>query len=195
VPLTLVCCKRLLWPAYRCTVPTPPASPTTAQQGFDPAFGSVAAARRFLAAQLEKWNQQALLWAAQLVVSELATNSVLHARTAFTVAVRLLPEGALRLEVGDAVRRAPRQRHYELDATTGRGVALVADLARSWGVEQHADGKVVWCELAPPLEAAGGLSAGGSAEADADPGLLDLDAFLGPDDRSELAGGLRDGTR
>lgn len=176
-------------------MPRPPASSTTAQQGFDPAFGSVAAARRFLATQLEKWNQQALLWAAQLVVSELTTNSVLHARTTFTVAVRLLPEGAVRLEVGDAVRRAPRQRHYGLDATTGRGVALVADLARSWGVEQHADGKVVWCELAQPLEAAGGPFAARSAGVDADPGLLDLDAFLGPDDRSEPAGGLRDGTR
>lgn len=128
----------------------PSAVPTTlgfAEQTFAPETASVPAARHFLTAQLKKWDQTDLLWTAQLALTELATNCVLHAQTTFTVGLQLLPDGAIRLELIDGTTRAPRPRTHELDDTSGRGVALVAGLARSWGVQPHPSGKIVWCEL------------------------------------------------
>lgn len=120
-----------------------------AEQSFPPETASVGAARRFVRRLLSEWGSGSAEWNAELAVSELATNCVLHAATAFTVTVTLLPEGAVRLEVADGARRVPKERHYAADTTTGRGVALVAQLTRRWGVDPQADGgKVVWCEIA-----------------------------------------------
>lgn len=107
---------------------------------------SVGAARRFLAATLERWAAEDVAWTAGQALSELATNAVIHAGTPFTVDLAI-GDDALRLAVRDGSRRAPRQRHYGLSATTGRGLALVASLAEDWGVEPLPDGKVVWCRL------------------------------------------------
>jgi len=119
----------------------------SAEQSFPARTGSVRAARHFLDEELERWQQQNLQWTAELLLSELTTNVVLHAGTEFTVALLLLPDGAVRIEVTDRVRRAPRERRYDAEATTGRGIALVVHLSRAWGVDKQADGKVVWCEL------------------------------------------------
>jgi hypothetical protein len=37
---------------------------------------------------------------------------------------------------------------YGTDAVTGRGLALVEQLASSWGVEGTPTGKIVWCTIA-----------------------------------------------
>ncbi len=138
---------------------------------------SVGRARSFLVQTLREWSATALEWEAAQVLSELATNAVIHAATTFTVRLELTGDVALaaelRLEVRDGSRRVPRARHYGLSATTGRGLALVGALTRSWGVEPDADGKTVWCLL--PRE---------EPDADAEP---DLDAFLVLDDLEELA--------
>ena len=120
---------------------------TQAQVQLPPSADSVRAARRFLRSTLEAWNAEPLEWAANQALSELVTNAVLHAGTSVTVSLTLLPDGGLRLEVGDGSPRIPRQRRYGQQATTGRGIALVAGLAQAWGVEPQPDGKTVWCEL------------------------------------------------
>ena len=142
-----------------------------AERTFPPASRSVAAARRFVSETLATWSADGLAWASQQIVSELATNAVLHAASPFTVALGL-SDGVLRIEVGDESARAPRQRHYSDEATTGRGLSLVASIARAWGVTQGASGKRVWCEL---------VSEGERADAE-----IDLDSFLTADD-SDLA--------
>ncbi|MDQ1709127.1 MAG: hypothetical protein QOG49_512 [Frankiaceae bacterium] len=142
-----------------------------AEQSFTGDTASVAAARQFLRDQLSSWGQQAVEWAAELAVSELASNSVLHANTEFTVSLRVLPDGAIRVEVIDGVRRRPRQRDYGTDATTGRGISLVARLARAWGVEPLPAGKVVWCELVGDPADAGLASGNGQVAGRADTGL------------------------
>lgn len=93
----------------------------SAEQSFPARTGSVRAARHFLDEELERWQQQDLQWTAELLLSELATNAVLHAGTEFTVALLLLPDGAVRIEVTDRVRRVPRERRYDAEAPTGAG--------------------------------------------------------------------------
>jgi anti-sigma regulatory factor (Ser/Thr protein kinase) len=120
-----------------------------AQVQLPPDAGSVRDARRFLRETLASWDAEPLEWTASQALSELVTNAVLHAGTPVTVSLALLDDGRLRLEVGDGSPRVPHQRRYGQQATTGRGIALVAGLAETWGVEPRTGGKTVWCELLP----------------------------------------------
>ncbi len=159
-------------------MPSPPLR--AAEQAFSPAASSIPVARRFVTTCLEQWEQDDAVWTVQLLLSELATNAVLHAGGhGFTVEVALLPDGAVRLAIADDSARPPLLRNYGTGATTGRGMALVADLARGWGVEPRPGGKVVWCEILPTAPR---LRAVPDDESTQDDGPLDLDAFLGPDD-------------
>jgi anti-sigma regulatory factor (Ser/Thr protein kinase) len=97
---------------------------------------------------LRSWDLQHLEDVALLLVSELATNALLHARTGFAVeAVRR--RGVLRVVVLDCSAAMPRPRRHDLAAGTGRGLSLIDTLAGSWGAETSADpwAKAVWFEL------------------------------------------------
>ncbi len=80
---------------------------------------------------------------AVLLISELATNVTLHARTDLRVTVRF-EDRQLWAEVKDWNSRMPQACLAPIDATTGRGLALVEALASRWGAERDADGKRVW---------------------------------------------------
>ena len=98
---------------------------------------------------LSSWGLDATAWTAAQVVSELATNCTLHARSDF--AVRLSVEGeSLRVEATDGVVGGLHARQYSSTATTGRGLRIVASLSSAWGVVPTDDGKTVWALL--PLE-------------------------------------------
>ena len=86
--------------------------------------------------------------AAALVASELATNAVVHANTAFEVRI---PEHAEAFRV-EVVNDAPEMivALREPAAESGRGLHIVDALAQSWGTEVTDDQKIVWFEL--PLE-------------------------------------------
>lgn len=113
---------------------------------------SAAAARRFVTTAVQQLGQEALSDFAELLVSELVTNAVLHARTSITLQVHRTSSG-VRVEVIDASPRSPRPRDYSDQATTGRGLALVESLSSSWGMEPHGNGKTVWFELSDENEA------------------------------------------
>jgi anti-sigma regulatory factor (Ser/Thr protein kinase) len=84
-----------------------------------------------------------------LLVSELVTNAVLHARTPLTVRMHL-DTGHLRIEVEDGGDGAPDVHHASHDEVRGRGLQLVAAISTRWGVRSRRDdrpGKVVWFEL------------------------------------------------
>ncbi|GAA5042967.1 anti-sigma regulatory factor (Ser/Thr protein kinase) [Thermocatellispora tengchongensis] len=86
-----------------------------------------------------------------LIVSELVTNAVLHGGGA--VRMRLTArEGWVYAEVGDDGAGLPRRGAGDLDATDGRGLLIVAGLAREWGVVRGPDlrGKTVWFVLGEP---------------------------------------------
>ncbi len=103
-------------------------------------------ARRFVTSSLRRWQRDDWDFVAGLLVTELVTNAVLHARTEITVALELRDE-VLRIRVADGSPRRPQLRGPSTDATTGRGLGLVEQLSRSWGVDSLADGKSVWVEL------------------------------------------------
>jgi len=82
----------------------------------------------------------------QLLVSELATNAVVHARSCFDVTVEKLACGGARVEVRDFGNGMPRVLHHEPIALSGRGLQIVTSLARSWGIEERpaGTGKSTW---------------------------------------------------
>lgn len=122
---------------------------------LDPAATAPAAARRQLGTWLERGGSDgALTEVARLLVSELVTNSVRHARTAPGEPMQLNASwraGALRIAVHDGGQdgRVARRGHEEPDHIGGYGLDLVAQLARTWGVERDAGGTTVWLEIAP----------------------------------------------
>ena len=111
-----------------------------------PEAASVGAAREFVARTLAAWRLPELVDSAVLAVSELATNALLHARSQFTVSVEV-PNDEIVLAVADRSTLPLHLRRYNLAATTGRGLRLVAALTTAWGVDQLAHGKRVWCAL------------------------------------------------
>ena len=109
-------------------------------------------ARAFVAETLTAWNVQAdEVEAAQLVVSELVTNAVLHAADSTTISLDLrLTDGVVRVLVSDGGLGEPDRRLHPDPRTgeTGRGIWLVDAFAERWGTETHGrNGKTVWCEL------------------------------------------------
>jgi hypothetical protein len=109
------------------------------------------ATRRFVHEVLQQWCQadEELVNDAAFVASELATNAVVHAGTAFCVGIRILPaEQLIRLSVRDASPLMSTAGDSSPVARTSWGLRLVADLASCWGVETTSDAKVVWAEFA-----------------------------------------------
>jgi anti-sigma regulatory factor (Ser/Thr protein kinase) len=108
---------------------------------------SVPTARHFVESILSGWGQKDMAWVATMVVSELAANAALHARGEdFRVRVSTVAEG-IRIEVDDNSIRLPQQRTYSREATTGRGLTLVSELAQEWGFDSRGAGKTVWAVL------------------------------------------------
>ncbi|RKT15992.1 anti-sigma regulatory factor (Ser/Thr protein kinase) [Streptomyces sp. 1114.5] len=96
-----------------------------------------------------------LLPTAELLVSELVTNALQHARTPrdrlIFVRFQLSPDDTLRIEVHDADSEKPTLRDSPASAETGRGLLLVHELAHSWGCDPRTGGvgKLVWCHVSP----------------------------------------------
>jgi len=107
---------------------------------------SVGVARRFTVDTLRRWGRDDLSTTGALLVTELVTNAILHARTMVQVCLERRGE-IVRVEVRDGSPVRPALRDHGLDATTGRGLNLVARLAAAWGVDMGGSGKVVWAHL------------------------------------------------
>src|SRR5690554_3391782 len=103
-----------------------------AERSFPPASSSVRAARHFATDALAELDDETLEVVA-LMVSELATNSVRHARTGFRVEVEQ-EEGRVRVSVVDGDETEPRRRVPERGEPTGRGLLIVDRFSDRWGV-------------------------------------------------------------
>jgi anti-sigma regulatory factor (Ser/Thr protein kinase) len=130
-----------------------PEAPAMVGTRLVPELGSVVAARHMVVEAAQSWSlPERVQEDAALVVSELASNAVLHARSVFTVSARRLGQG-LRVEVADRDPALPgpaAERFEDLMAVrsmTGRGLALVAATSDRWGCDRAPGGKVVWAEV------------------------------------------------
>ncbi len=108
------------------------------------------AARRFVASALAAWDLDDLTELATLCTSEVVTNAMRHAGSAFHLAVEARAT-EVRVEVEDRGEGEPVPLLPDVDAETGRGMWLVAALAARWGCDRPAaGGKVVWFSLTSP---------------------------------------------
>jgi anti-sigma regulatory factor (Ser/Thr protein kinase) len=104
-------------------------------------------ARRFLCDALRRTSLlPELVSDSALVLTELAANAMIHARSAFRVAVAWGP-GVVWVSVQDASSTQPVRRGDYQMTLSGRGLSLVGALANRWGMEVLPEGKIVWAEL------------------------------------------------
>jgi hypothetical protein len=81
-----------------------------------------------------------------LAGSELATNALVHTGSGFIVTVHETGPSASRCKT--RTRRDPQpEAGADPEGSTGRGLRIVDALARRWGTEPLATGKVVWAEF------------------------------------------------
>jgi anti-sigma regulatory factor (Ser/Thr protein kinase) len=107
------------------------------------------AARGFVARHLREWRLQPLVGPASLVVSELVTNSVVHAATPVEVTLSR-SDGRIQVVVRDHADGTPQTPGEGVAEHTvgGRGLLLVHAVSRSWGVfPARPRGKAVWAVL------------------------------------------------
>lgn len=134
---------------------------------FPPRADSVRQARSFVSRQLTDAGLDTAAFTASLLVSELVTNAVLHARTECRVEVDSVGS-MVRIAVFDASPRPVLRRRHSVESGTGRGLMLVEQMSRAWGIDENQHGKSVWFEL--------------SEDVSLDEAEPDLDAFLSLDD-------------
>jgi anti-sigma regulatory factor (Ser/Thr protein kinase) len=115
-------------------------------------------ARVWVVSELATIGRDDLADAAELGVSELVTNAILHADPPIVVRVGGTAAHP-RVEVHDTSPAPPKARSMTTDerllATVGRGLGIVAMFSTTWGAEVSSEGKVVWFE--PAAEASGML--------------------------------------
>lgn len=114
-----------------------------------PDLGSPRAAREFATRAMQDWGLDPMIAPTCLVVSELVTNSVLHAVTSMQLTLTRL-DGHLLVAVRDLADGLPEHRQPPAEqGLNGRGLVLVQAFALDWGVlPASSGGKTVWALLA-----------------------------------------------
>ena len=109
---------------------------------------SVRLARQAARLVLTAWWLAQMEGTAVLIVSELVTNAVRHARGTDVIAVDLHAAPTwLRIEIQDTDRHWPQPRIPDGFDESGFGFILVEALASNWGVRETDAGKAVWAEI------------------------------------------------
>ena len=110
---------------------------------------SVTRARQYAKVAAREWGMDGGIPAALLVVSELVGNAVRH--TSSVIHVRLEHHGSrMRITVDDCEPGLVLRKDPDAMDDDGRGLVIVEAFALAWGVEQDADGKHVWADVAFP---------------------------------------------
>lgn len=126
------------------------AGPTTFTATIDlpPERRSVPAARRVLTELLVSWAAEHYREDANLLLSELVTNVMLHVRSRTNMVIEIrLSEPGLWVAVIDASTTPAVPARSPGTSSGGHGLKLVAAIADRWGSEAHTNGKRVWFEL------------------------------------------------
>ncbi|HEX3840978.1 MAG TPA: ATP-binding protein [Acidimicrobiales bacterium] len=144
--------------------------------GSDPT--SAAAGRQFVSDATADLSSETREQVA-LMVSELATNSLVHAATGFKIRIDR-SDTRIRIEVSDVGGGQPILRSPATSDPHGRGLQIVKALADNWGTTERPEhsGKTVWFELSFPPEGrsghvgSAGRSGRGREAGDPDPARL-----------------------
>lgn len=117
---------------------------------LEPDPESVRKARAWVRDVLSRLQREDIVGPAEVGVSELVTNAILHGMPPISVRVRGTRDHP-RVEIRDASVRPPTvnvqmTEEENLLATFGRGLGLVALHSAAWGAELTPEGKVVWFE-------------------------------------------------
>ncbi|HKT02510.1 MAG TPA: ATP-binding protein, partial [Rugosimonospora sp.] len=114
-----------------------------------------ALSRALVSRACQEWGVGRVRRLAELVVSELASNAVVHARTPAVATVRLLDD-CLQMAVRDGdprlVSHPPPGAHGAHHGEHGRGLLILDAMTDSWGSAPTADGKVVWAQVRIPRQ-------------------------------------------
>lgn len=116
---------------------------TSSQRRFSARPSSVAKARRFATQDIEDTELAVRI---ATVVSELATNAIRHAKSAFVLEVRS-HDGHVRVAITDVSADPPRPSVRAKGDPTGRGLMIVEAMSDRWGFHPDGVGKVVWAEI------------------------------------------------
>ncbi|MGW7433314.1 ATP-binding protein [Streptomyces sp. NPDC054861] len=117
--------------------------------------------RRSLRAGLSRWGHPDLVDDAELLLSELVTNALVHTEGP-AIGVRVYVQGArLNIEVNDFAPGGCLPRPAGPYAEHGRGLLIVDALAEEWGVSE--DRTTVWCTL-PLTEGASEMASAAPTE-------------------------------
>ncbi|HSU02336.1 MAG TPA: ATP-binding protein [Nocardioides sp.] len=118
---------------------------------------AAADARRWVGDICQRLERTDLAECAELGVSELVANAIIHATGPFKVRVRGTASHP-RIEVLDGSTSPPvpplaipGDDDLDLLLTFGRGLTMVAQCAVAWGATIEAHGKIVWFEPAPQM--------------------------------------------
>jgi anti-sigma regulatory factor (Ser/Thr protein kinase) len=114
---------------------------------IQPQTDRVTYVRQQAALVVHLWDLDHVRYRVELLITELATNATRHARTPYSVGLSLTGS-ELRGEVTDANPLPPHvDEEATADATGGRGLRLVNEVADAWGYDRHYYGKTVWFVL------------------------------------------------
>ena len=106
--------------------------------------------RQFVRRHMVEHGLPELVDDVQLVATELATNSILHARTPFTVTLSWADQRVI-LRVRDRSPRTVVQVDADPLDANGRGLTIVSRLSQKWGVTHGPEGsKAVWASFDAP---------------------------------------------
>jgi anti-sigma regulatory factor (Ser/Thr protein kinase) len=126
---------------------TPAAPIASTKMTLRPQPQQVAAARRFTRETLTAWQHTELADTASLLVSEILTNAVRHARQAISLRLQHTAREVI-AEITDDNPRLPQLILLAPTDESGRGLTLVEALAGTWGARPSGTGKTVWFTLA-----------------------------------------------
>jgi anti-sigma regulatory factor (Ser/Thr protein kinase) len=120
-----------------------PASTETVRWSSAPTSTAATRVRRCLAGQLERWGVSAPDAEPVLLVAyELCANAVEHARNPLELVVSFDGQVVV-VEVHDESSLEPRLQPFNVEAARGRGLQMVAALAKSWNCVQQPSGKTI----------------------------------------------------
>ena len=117
-----------------------------ATRTFPPNPTALKAVRRFVLAELSDVDVD-VVEPIILMVSELASNSIRHARSEFTVTIERAVNH-VRATISDTGSGSPAIQPLSTTALSGRGLRIVNDSSDNWGIHRdHEFRNVVWFEI------------------------------------------------